>query len=120
LDASYRIAAGQRILDVATGTAAARTARERAGPGGGVIAGDISGTMLDVARRNPENAGITVGQFDSHNLPLSRWPLDRVICQLGLAFCYDPGHGLAMMPVITVFEFITGGWQTSRQFDRLS
>jgi ubiquinone/menaquinone biosynthesis C-methylase UbiE len=95
LDAA-RIAAGQSILDVATGTgAAARTARERAGPGGEVIAGDISGTMLDVARRNPENAGITFEQFDSHKLPYPDARFDRVICQLGLAFFDDPGRGLA-------------------------
>jgi ubiquinone/menaquinone biosynthesis C-methylase UbiE len=95
LDAA-RIAAGQSILDVATGTgAAARTARDRAGLGGEVIAGDISATMLDVARRNPENAGITFEQFDSHKLPYPDARFDRVICQLGLAFFDDPGRGLA-------------------------
>jgi len=95
LDAA-RIAAGQSILDVATGTgAAAQMARERAGPRGEVIAGDISATMLDVARRNPENAGITFEQFDSHKLPYPDARFDRVICQLGLAFFDDPGRGLA-------------------------
>src|ERR1051326_3170605 len=95
LDAA-RIAAGQSILDVATGTgAAARMARECAGPGGEVIAGDISATMLDVARRNPENAGISFEQFDSHKLPYAEARFDRVICQLGLAFFEDPGRGLA-------------------------
>jgi ubiquinone/menaquinone biosynthesis C-methylase UbiE len=95
LDAA-RITAGQSILDVATGTgAAARTAQDRAGPDGEVIAGDISATMLDVARRNPENAGITFEQFDSHKLPYPDDRFDRVICQLGLAFFDDPGRGLA-------------------------
>jgi SAM-dependent methyltransferase len=69
-------------------------ARERVGPEGEVIAGDISGTMLDVARRNPENAGITFEQFDSHKLPYPDARFDRVICQLGLAFFDDPGRGL--------------------------
>lgn len=95
LDAA-RIAAGQSILDVATGTgAAARTARGRAGPNGEVIAGDISATMLDVARRNPENAGITFEQLDGLKLPYPDDRFDRVICQLGLAFFDDPGRGLA-------------------------
>lgn len=95
LDAA-RIVVGQSILDVATGTgAAARAARDRAGAGGEVIAGDISATMLDVARRNPENAGITFEQFDSHKLPYPDARFDRVICQLGLAFFDDPGRGLA-------------------------
>jgi ubiquinone/menaquinone biosynthesis C-methylase UbiE len=95
LDAA-RIAAGQSILDVATGTgAAARAARDRAGPGAEVIAGDISATMLDVAQRNPESAGITFERFDGHKLPYPDARFDRVICQLGLAFFDDPGHGLA-------------------------
>ena len=95
LDAA-QIAPGQSILDVATGTgAAARAARDLAGPGGEVIAGDISATMLDVARRNPESAGITFDHFDGHTLPYPDARFDRVICQLGLAFFDDPGRGLA-------------------------
>jgi ubiquinone/menaquinone biosynthesis C-methylase UbiE len=95
LDAA-RLAASQSILDVATGTgAAARAARDRTGPGGEVFAGDISSTMLDVARRNPENAGITFEQFDGHKLPYPDARFDRVICQLGLAFFDNPGRGLA-------------------------
>ena len=95
LDAA-RIAAGQRILDVATGTgAAARAARDRAGPSGEVIAGDISATMLDVARDKSENAGITFEQFDGHKLPYADGHFERVICQLGLAFFDDPGQGLS-------------------------
>ena len=62
LDAA-RISPGQRINDVATGTgAAAKAARDVVGAGGEVLAGDISSTMLDVARRNRENAGITFEQ----------------------------------------------------------
>src|SRR5262245_3903981 len=95
LDAA-QIAAGQSILDVATGTgAAARAARDRAGPSGEVMAGDISATMLEVARRNPENAGITFDQFDGQKLPHPDARFGRVICQLGLAFFDEPGraHG---------------------------
>src|SRR5262245_33531739 len=91
-----RIAPGQSILDVATGTgAAARAARNLAGPSCEVMAGDISATMLDVARRNPENAGIAFERFDGHKLPFPNARFDRVICQLGLAFFDDPRLGLA-------------------------
>ena len=95
LDAA-RISSGQHILDVATGTgAAAKAARDLVGAGGEVSAGDISSTMLDVARRNPENGGIKFEQFDGHKLPYPDARFDRVICQLGLAFFDDPGRGLA-------------------------
>lgn len=95
LDAGW-IGPGQSILDVATGTgAAARASRDRAGPGGEVIAGDISTTMLEVARRNPENDGITFQQLDGHKLPYPDARFDRVICQLGLAFFDDPARGLS-------------------------
>ncbi len=50
--------------------------------------------MLDVARHNPENAGIVFEQFDGHTLPYPDARFDRVICQLGLAFFDDPGRGL--------------------------
>ena len=95
LDAA-QIAAGHRVLDVATGTgAAAREAAKVVGPTGEIVAGDISPTMLDVARRNPENTGITFEQFDGQNLPYADACFDRVICQLGLAFFVDPARGVA-------------------------
>jgi ubiquinone/menaquinone biosynthesis C-methylase UbiE len=95
LDAA-QIAAGHNVLDVATGTgAAARAARDRVGPGGEVNAGDISATMLEVARQNRENGGITFEQLDGHDLPYPDARFDRVICQLGLAFFDDPARGLS-------------------------
>src|SRR5262249_7244617 len=88
--------AGHRVLDVATGTGlAARAARDIVGLGGTVVAGDISSTMLDAARRKTENSGITFEQFDWHKLPYPDAEFDRVICQLGLAFFDDRGRGLA-------------------------
>lgn len=90
-----QIAEGQRILDVATGTgAAARAAKDSVGPTGEVVAGDISSTMLDAARRNENNVGIKFEQFDGHKLPYPDAHFDRLICQLGLAFFDDPLRGL--------------------------
>ena len=95
LDAAL-IAAGHRVLDVATGTgAAAQAAAERVGPDGEVIAGDISSTMLEVAKRNLKGMPIRFDQFDGHALPFPAGRFDRVICQLGLAFFDDPARGLA-------------------------
>ncbi len=91
-----RISTSQRVLDVATGTgAAARAAAELVGPNGEIVAGDISETMLEVARRNPENAAIRFEVLDGQALPFPDRRFDRVICQLGLAFFEDPARGLA-------------------------
>lgn len=91
-----RIAAGHRVLDVATGTgAAAEAAAELVGPTGEVIAGDISSTMLDAAHRNIKNSAIKLELFDGHALPYPQDRFDRVICQMGLMFFDDPARGLA-------------------------
>lgn len=91
-----RIAFGQRVLDVATGTgAAARAVVDLVGPSGEVIAGDISNTMLDVARRNLKETRVKLEVFDGQALPYPEKRFDRVICQMGLAFFDDPTRGLA-------------------------
>jgi SAM-dependent methyltransferase len=82
-----RIASGHHVLDVATGTgAAAQAAAAIVGPAGSVIGGDISPSMLDVARRNLEGTGIGLEVFDGHALPYADGRFDAVICQLGLMF----------------------------------
>jgi ubiquinone/menaquinone biosynthesis C-methylase UbiE len=91
-----RIRAGNRVLDVATGTgAAAEAAAALVGPSGEVVAGDISSTMLDVARRNLKDAFIKFEMFDGQALPYPEERFDRVICQMGLMFFDDPARGLA-------------------------
>ncbi len=68
-----QIVPGHRVLDVATGTgAAAEAAARQVGPSGEVIAGDVSGTMLDVARRNLEGSSIKLELFDGQSLPFPR------------------------------------------------
>ena len=60
-----QIAVGHRVLDVATGTgAAAKAAAGLVGPSGEVVAGDVSRTMLDVARRNLKDTPIDLEVFD--------------------------------------------------------
>lgn len=101
------LAPGQAILDVATGTgAAARAAADIVGPTGSVIAGDISPTMLEAARRNLAGFPIRLEILDGQALPYPDDRLDAVICQLGLMFFTDPVRGLS--------EFYrvlrSGGW----------
>ena len=70
-----QIAAGHRVLDVATGTGAlAHAVAELVGTNGEVIAGDISVTMLDVAKRNLKDAAI-----DLRNLTDTRCHFRKVI-----------------------------------------
>lgn len=91
-----RIGTGHRVLDVATGTgAAAEAAAGLVGPSGEVFAGDVSSTMLDVARRNLKGSTIKLEVLDGHALPFTEGRFDRVICQMGLAFFDDPARGLA-------------------------
>jgi ubiquinone/menaquinone biosynthesis C-methylase UbiE len=90
------LAPGQTILDVATGTgAAARAAADVVGPKGSVIAGDISATMLEAARRNLRGLPVTLVMFDGHALPYPDNSFDAVICQLGLMFFTHPARGLS-------------------------
>ena len=96
LIAAARLAPGQHVLDVATGTGvAAQAAVERVGPSGAVVAGDISPVMLDVARRKLNEGPVTFEIFDAHALPYSDGRFDAVICQLGLMLFADPCRALA-------------------------
>ena len=102
-----RIASGHHVLDVATGTgAAAQAAAAIVGPAGSVIGGDISPSMLDVARRNLEGTGIGLEVFDGHALPYADGRFDAVICQLGLMFFDDQALGLSEFRRVLRF----GGW----------
>jgi ubiquinone/menaquinone biosynthesis C-methylase UbiE len=90
------IAVGHRVLDVATGTGvAAQAVVEIVGASGEVVAGDISSTMLTVAKRNLEHTPIQFEKFDGQSLPYQDGRFDRVIRQLGLAFFEEPALGLA-------------------------
>jgi ubiquinone/menaquinone biosynthesis C-methylase UbiE len=91
-----RIASGHHVLDVATGTgAAAQAAAATVGPSGSVIGGDISPSMLNVARRNLQGTDIGLEVFDGHALPYAEGRFDAVICQLGLMFFNDQVLGLS-------------------------
>jgi ubiquinone/menaquinone biosynthesis C-methylase UbiE len=92
-----RIAAGQRVLDVATGTGnAAEAAGEVVGPSGSVMATDLSVGMLDAARKRL--AGVPNISFAVENGQALTFPadsFDTVLCSMGMMMFPDPGKGLS-------------------------
>jgi SAM-dependent methyltransferase len=92
-----RLAPGQRVLDVATGTGiAAEAALLVVGPGGSVIAADVSPDMVDKARQRlgrAPNASAVVE--DGQDLSFPDASFDAVLCSLGLMFFPEPGRGLS-------------------------
>jgi len=81
---------GDRVLDVATGTGVvARVAAQRVGPGGRVVASDVSGPMLSHAGHQPlpdGSASIEYVEAPATDLPLAAESFDAVLCQQGLQF----------------------------------
>jgi ubiquinone/menaquinone biosynthesis C-methylase UbiE len=81
------------VLDVATGPGTvARVAAKRIGPGGRVVATDISRPMLDVANSkssSSESAPITYIESPAAPLGVESAAFDFVVCQQGLQFFPD-------------------------------
>lgn len=89
------------VLDVATGPGTvARLAAKRIGPGGRVVATDISRPMLDVANSKPVLAGrAPIAYIESPAAPLGvdSAAFDFVLCQQGLQFFPDRLAALSEM-----------------------
>jgi ubiquinone/menaquinone biosynthesis C-methylase UbiE len=81
------------VLDVATGPGTvARLAAKRVGPGGRVVATDISRPMLDVANSKPslpDSASIIYIESPAAPLGVESAAFDFVVCQQGLQFFPD-------------------------------
>ena len=93
--AAADVAAGQRILDVATGPGeAASMALSEVGPAGLVVGADISLAMLDAANTRFAGRRFRSVATDRQALPFAGGTFDAVICQLGLMFFPDPARGL--------------------------
>lgn len=95
------VRAGQRILDVASGTGiVARMAAERAGASGRVTASDISPAMVAHAKSRPPKPGAAAMEFvecPAQSLAASDASFDAVLCQQGLQFFPDKPAALAEM-----------------------
>jgi ubiquinone/menaquinone biosynthesis C-methylase UbiE len=92
-----RLAPGQRVLDVATGTgAAAEFALNVIGPSGHVTALDIAAPMLDEARRRLGlRPNVVFGLQDGQSLTLPDEAFDAVLCSMALMIFKDRSGALA-------------------------
>jgi SAM-dependent methyltransferase len=93
------VAAGGRVLDIATGAGdQARAAARRVGPAGFVLATDISPTMLEFVAeqaRVADLANIAIHACAAENLPRDHAPFDSAICRCGLMLLPDPVAAVA-------------------------
>jgi SAM-dependent methyltransferase len=89
-----RIQPGQRILDIAAGAGEpAVSAAERVGPGGYVLATDISEGIVELARQVALERGlrhIETRAMDGEQLDLPDASFDAVLCRLGLMYMPHP------------------------------
>ena len=90
-----KVAPGQRVLDVSTGTGeAALAALPVVGTSGLVIGADIAPAMLEAASGRLNQSAFLPIAADGQNLPFGDGIFDAVVCQLGLQFFPDPALGL--------------------------
>ena len=87
-----------RILDIAAGAGEpAVSAAERVGPGGYVLATDISEGIVELARQVAEERGleqIETRVMDGEKLDLPDASFDAVLCRLGLMYMPHPATAL--------------------------
>ena len=92
---------GERVLDVACGTGvAALEAAAAVGPQGRVVGIDLSGRMVEAARRRAaecDAANVTFERMDAESLELPDESFDVVMCVLGLMYVPDPARALREM-----------------------
>jgi SAM-dependent methyltransferase len=85
--------AGQRVLDIATGSGEpALTVARAVGPSGHIVAVDMSAGMLAIARERIEAADLTnveLVESDAESLLLDAHSFDAVLCRWGLMFMPD-------------------------------
>jgi SAM-dependent methyltransferase len=96
-----KIGPGARVLDVAAGAGdqTLQTAA-RVGPGGYVLATDISSKILDFAAQNARAAGfanVETKVLDGENLDVPEASFDAVISRVGLIYFPDQPRALAGM-----------------------
>ena len=98
---------GDRVLDVATGIGEpALTAARRVGPGGRIVAADISPEMIDFARGRAAGEGLANVEFFEKDLEELRLEesFDAALCRWGLMFLPEPAAGLA-----NIYAALKGG-----------
>ncbi len=95
------IGPGSQVLDVAAGAGEQTLLiAHRVGPGGSVLATDLSPAILALAEDNARMAGLSNVQFqvaDGEDLQVAPASFDAVVCRLGLMLFGDPLRGLSEM-----------------------
>jgi ubiquinone/menaquinone biosynthesis C-methylase UbiE len=95
------VQAGMRVLDLACGVGSqSLRAAERVGPGGRVMATDISGLMLEHVRRNAARAGLqNVETIESaaEDLQVPNESFDAAICRMGLMLFPEPAKAVQVV-----------------------
>ena len=93
------VTAGSHVLDLGAGTGdQTLLAAQRVGPGGAVLATDISASMLDLAREAARAAGlrnVETRVMDAQRLELESGSFDAVIARFSLQFVPDVQGALA-------------------------
>jgi ubiquinone/menaquinone biosynthesis C-methylase UbiE len=101
LFAAASVAAGERVLDVACGTGlVALEAARLVGAAGRVTGVDLSGKMVEAARRRAAGLGIanaTFQRMDAQKLELEDASFDVALCALGLMYVPDLSAALSEM-----------------------
>jgi SAM-dependent methyltransferase len=92
---------GWRVLDVACGTGLVSfRIAEAVGPRGAVVGTDISGEMVEAARRHAAERGVANAAFercDAEALPYPDASFDAAVCGLGLMYVAEPLQALREM-----------------------
>ncbi len=92
---------GERVLDVACGTGIVSfRIIDAVGATGAVVGTDISGEMVEAARRGAaerEVRNARFERFDAEDLRLDDDPFDAAVCALGLMYVPDPSKALGEM-----------------------
>lgn len=98
-----RVADGERVLDVATGTGVvARMIRRHELPASRVVGFDLTPAMVDVGRAAPGGDEVEWVVGDGQELPFEDGSFDLVLCQQGLQFFPDPVAGATQMRRVLV------------------
>lgn len=97
LFAAVSLSSGEQVLDVACGTGLLTLEAARlVGPAGRVVGTDISGKMVDAARRRAL-PNVTFQRMDAQKLDFPAASFDAVLCGLGLMYVPDPPAALSEM-----------------------
>jgi len=97
LFAAAALTPGERVLDVACGTGLLTFEAARlVTTAGRVVGTDLSGRMIDAARRMAP-ANVSFQRMDAQKLDLRAASFDAVLCSLGLMYVPDPAAAVSEM-----------------------